>query len=113
MVHSFNEVKGFWGKTRLTPILRKITTSQLNKRSPDHLGHLSDCTEKRPHDTLTSPTMSVIAYYLTRNPHFNNSRVPKKMEKAAQGFSPSKTATAADSVRHGSERHRCKYRDAT
>lgn len=28
-------------------------------------------------------------------------------------FSPSKTATAADSARHGSVRHRCKYRDAT
>lgn len=35
------------------------------------------------------------------------------MEKAAQKvFSPSKTATAADSMRHGRVRHRCKYRDA-
>lgn len=84
MVHSFNEVKGFGGKTRLTSILRNITTSQFNKKSPVHLGYLSDCTEKRPHDTLTSPTMSVIAYYLTRYPHFNNSHFPKKMEKAAQ-----------------------------
>lgn len=111
MVHSFHEVKGFWGKTRLTSILRKITTSQLNKKS--HLGYLSDCTEKRQHDTLTSPNMSVIAYYLARYPHFNNSRVPKKWKGSTKGFSPSKTATAADSVRHGSERHRCKSRDAT
>lgn len=84
MVHSFNEVKSFWGKTRLTSILRNISSSQLNKKSLVHLGYLSDCTEKRPNDTLTSPTMSDIAYYLARYPPFNNSRVPKKMEKAAQ-----------------------------
>lgn len=86
MVHSFKEVKGFWGKTRLTSTLRNIYTSQLNEKSPVHLGYLSDCTEKRPHDTFTTPTMSVIAYYLTRYPHFNNSRFPKKMEKAAQNI---------------------------
>lgn len=106
-------MKGFWGKTRLTSILRNLTTSQLNKKYLVHLGYLSDCTEKRPHDTFTSPTMSVIAYYLTRYPHFNNSRSKKNGKGSTKGFSPSKTATAADSVRHGSERHRCKYRDAT
>lgn len=37
----------------------------------------------------------------------------KNGKGSTKGFSPSKTATAADSVRHGSERHRCKYRDAT
>lgn len=80
MVLFVKELKGFWEKKNPhldQHKLRNISTSNKKSFAPAH------CTEKRPHDKLTSPTMSVIAYYLTHYPHFNNSRVPK-LKKAAQ-----------------------------
>lgn len=40
--------------------------------------------QRKDHMTHLRLQLSVIAYFLTRYPYFNNSRLPKKKEKAAQ-----------------------------